>query len=203
MEKSEQSDIAKKTSKIEQQIQRLAGRIEQLKIQWNLFFSGEIRLPPEKERETIEHSIRKILESEYKSPRVNLLVQNLSSSFSLYNNMWLKKMNELETGVSRIPKKTAFAETPPPVKKNSKADTDKKGADQEKIRVMDVSLNDEKSFENFYNRCKTMIPEDRSTDAHRDRVINSLKLKLITQNVVEAKVAISVTEGKLKIKVKK
>lgn len=201
MEKSEQSDTGNKTSRVEQQIQRLASRIEQLKIQWNLFFSGEIRLPPEKERETIENSIRKILESEYKSPRVNLLVQNLSSSFSLYNNMWLKKMNELETGVSRIPKKKAFADTPPPAKQAAKPV--QKEAEKEKINLVDVSLNNEKSFEDFYNRCKTMIPEDKSTDAHRDRVINSLKLKLITQNVVEAKVAISVNEGKLKIKVKK
>ncbi len=100
MDQTKKPDLREKKSKAELKIQRLNSRIEQLKIQYTLFFSGEIRLPPEKERETVENSIRKILESEYKSPRMNLLVQNLASSFSLYNNMWLKKMNELETGVS-------------------------------------------------------------------------------------------------------
>ncbi len=198
MDQTEKANQGEKNSKTELKVQRLNSRIEQLKIQYTLFFSGDIRLPPEKERETIENSIRKILESDYKSPRMNLLVQNLASSFSLYNNMWLKKMNELETGVSRIPKKITFEDTPIPAKKKPKDELKEK-----KVDLVDVSLNDEKSFEAFYKRCKSFIPEDKSTDSHRDRIINSLKLKLITQNVVEAKVAISVTGGKLKIKVKK
>ena len=39
-----------------------------------------------------------------------MIIQNLAPRFSLYNNLWLKKLNEMESGVSKLQKKKA----PPP-----------------------------------------------------------------------------------------
>lgn len=176
---------------IELLIQDINQRVENLKVQFTLFFSGEIRVPPDKEREELETRIRNLMSKGYKSPRVNLLIQNLGSRFSLYNNTWLKRLNELETGISVIKrKKTAYMGEPkePPLK-------------IEPIDV-DISLNHEESFEKFFDNYSRMLSSNDKKSINKDKIINSIKTKLITENMVDARVNLSVKAGKVRIKIK-
>ena len=100
----------------ERQIAELEIKIDALKAEYLLFFSGEIRLPPEKKREDLEKAVRKLIYGGAKTPRMDMIIQNLASRFSLYNNLWLKKLNELESGVSAIQKKKNLKPPPPPRK---------------------------------------------------------------------------------------
>lgn len=179
---------------IEKKINKLNARVEQLKIQFNLFFTGELNLPPEKEREQIEKSVRRLLTSEFKAPRINLLAQNIASSFSLYNNMWLKKMNELETGVVTIKRKKIKMNDEPLPK------TKKAGRKEE---LVSVSLNDETTFDNFYNKCTALMNKSNLSESKKEEIINSLKVKLISKTIVDATVSLTVNKGKLSIKLKK
>ena len=175
---------------IEILLQELGRRIEDLKVQFNLYFSGELKLPPEKDREELEKRIRNLIGSSHRSPRVNLLIQNVSSRFSVYNNMWLKKLNELETGVSVIQKKkVAFKEE---IKKKQPP----------KGTVVDVSLNSEDSFDRFFDSYAKMTAKGTAEGLDKEKIINSIKSRLITANFVDAKINLSVEEGKLKIKIK-
>lgn len=176
---------------VEHLIQRINSRIENLKVQFTLFFSGEIKLPPEKEREDIEKMVRSILSAEQKSPRTSLLIQNLASSFSLYNNIWLKKLNEIECGIAPKKMKTAHME-------EQKLHTKQPQKEEE---LININLNNENSFEKFYAKCKEIIPNKNSS--HKDKIINSLKIQLISKNIIDAKVSISINKGKLKIRFKK
>ena len=182
------------TDNIELLIQDMNQRVETLKVQFNLFFSGEIRVPPEKDREEMETRIRNLMSRGNKTPRVNLLIQNLSSRFSLFNNMWLKRLNELETGISTIKrKKPAFREAPkPPPPRKPKA----------KPVNVELSLNREDSFEKFYDQYAKMSSPQIKGNLDREQVINSMKTKLITANLVDAKVNLAVEKGKIKIKIK-
>lgn len=179
---------------IEIVLQDLNHKIEALKLQYNLYFQGELRVPPEKEREDLEKRIRNLLYGGKKNARVNLLVQNVSSRFSLYNNMWLKRLKELETGISTIPRKVpkvSLDEGPKPKPKKAKP-----------VKC-DVSLNSEDSFDKFYdNYAQIVAKKSQSTPPDKDKIINSLKMKLISANLVDAKVSLGVEGGKLKIKVK-
>ncbi|NIM16616.1 MAG: hypothetical protein GTO45_31935 [Candidatus Aminicenantes bacterium] len=171
-------------------VQDISQRIEDLKIQFNLFFTGEIRVPPEKERGDLEKRIRNLIYAEQKSPRLSLLIQNVSSRFSLYNNMWLKKLNEIETGVSVIKRKpTAYMEEP-------------KAPPKSKTKTVNVSLNSEESFEKFFDNYVQLLGNKAKTVPDKEQVINSLKSKLITSNVIDAKVSLSIEKGKVKIKIK-
>lgn len=181
---------------IEQLVQDMGQRVENLKLQFNLFFSGEIRIPPEKERQELEIRIRNLMSTSSKSARVSLLIQNLSSRFSLFNNMWLKRLTELETGVSTlVRKKTAYTdEINPPLPS--------KAPPKPKEKSAEVSLNREESFEKLFDDYSRMLhPQDRS-GLDKEQVINTIKTKLITENLVDAQVNLSLEKGKVKIKIK-
>ena len=179
----------KSKDKLEQLISNLNQRIENLKTQFNLFFSGELRVPPENEREDIEKTVRKLLLSEYKSPKSTFLLQNLSSTFSVYNNMWKKRLMEVETGMVIIKKKKIkYYEEPKPT--------------PPKEHFLDISLNSEESFEKFFEKYNQLSKKGPVDEAQKEKVINSLKAKLISQNLIDAQVILSVSKGKLKLKIK-
>jgi hypothetical protein len=176
---------------IELLVQDMNQRVESLKVKFNLFFTGETRVPPEKEREELEVRIRNLMSKGHKSPRVNLLIQNLGSRFSLYNNMWLKRLNELETGISVIKrKKTAYMEEPKPPPPKVK-DLD-----------VDISLNHEASFDQFFDSYSQMASTNTKKSLNKEQIINSVKAKMITENMVDAQVHLSLKNGKVKIKIK-
>ena len=177
-------------------IRELDRRIENLKIQFNLFFAGELKIPPDKEREEIEKSIRKILSYTGKSSKIKLLTQNLSLKFSLYNNMWLKKLNENELGLPFIKKqKILKTDYTSPGKKPSISLTEE--------HSVKVSLNKEESFERFYDLLKKFSPEKSKNQKEKEKIINSLKSQMIFKNYIDAEVKLKLTHGKIKIILKK
>ena len=180
-----------KKDNTEQLLTMLEKRLENLKTQYNLFFAGEIRIPPEGDRESLEKSVRNLLYAPQKSGRNGLLIQNLTSKFALYNNMWKKKLNEVETGMMIIKKKpSAYMEDQAPKKKKTPE------------VALDISLNREDSFDKFYESYSKLLKKDSSNEAQKEKVINSLKTKLITKNLIDAKISLSVSDGKLKLKIK-
>lgn len=187
--------------KIEKFIMTLDAKIEALKTQFTLYFAGEVRIPPESEREELEKSVRELLFSPHKSPKAKLLIQNLSSKFSLYNNMWKKRLNELETGVATLTRKKPLYD-------------EKEEAEPVEIReepapveipeeTFDISLNREESFETFYDKYTHLMKKDSGDETQKEKIINSLKSKLIGQNVIDARVSLAIEKGKLKLKIKK
>ena len=180
-----------KREKIENKIKRIEVRIEALKIQYNLFFSGELNVPPEGEREKIEKIIRNIQSNDYRSGKINFLLQNLSSRFYLYNNMWLKRLNQIETGAIKKVMKHASLKTKPVQVKNMTTDSG-------------VSLNNENSFDNFYNEYQKLVKNNSQSKAKpKDNLINSIKLKMISENIIDANIRMQIVDGKVKIKIKK
>ena len=92
---------------VELLLQALNRHLDRLRTQFNLFFAGELRVPPESDRENLERQIRQLQNSSQRSARLSLLQENLVSQFALYNNMWQKKMAEREQGLNRMEKTRA------------------------------------------------------------------------------------------------
>jgi hypothetical protein len=174
----------------ENQIADLERKIDELKSKYILFFAGELKQPPEKEREYIENAVRKLVYGGAKTARIDMIIQNLASRFSLYNNLWLKKLNELESGVQVIKKKTAQQPAQPPKR------------EKEQLEIS-LNLNDEESFERLYEAYLEMHPAGAGMDREKERIIGSIKAKMLTYNLVEAKVSVALQKGKLSVKLKK
>lgn len=172
----------------EKQIAELEMKIDALKAEYLLFFSGELKLPPEKKREDLEKAVRKLIYGGAKTPRMDMIIQNLASRFSLYNNLWLKKLNELESGVSTIQKKKSIQ--PPLAPKKEK-----------EPREIYLTLNDEDTFERLVSAYQELLPN--STEKEREKVIETMKTKMLTHNLVEARVTFALQKGKLSIRIKK
>ena len=177
-------------TQIENFIHELENEIESLKTQYNLFFSGELNVPPEKLRDDIEKKVRKLTFTEQKTAKVKLLVQNLASRFNLYNNMWLKKLHDIEVGVVRVQKKGSARTGDMP-----------RGAKPSSAEIT-ISLNSEKSFEDFYTRYCKMLSRDEGNESSKDQIINSLKAKMISSNLIDAKIHLVLKEGKVNVKFK-
>ena len=174
----------------EKQIADLERKIDELKSKYILFFAGDLKMPPEKEREHIETAVRKLVYGGAKTAKMDMIIQNLASRFSLYNNLWLKKLNELESGTHVIQKKKTLPPSPPPKREKGH-------------REISLNLNDERTFEQLYAAYRELLPANNKADRDKDKIIDSMKTKMLTHNLVEAKISIAVQNGKLSIRIKK
>lgn len=176
----------------ERQVSQLEKRIDDLKAEYVQFFNGDIRQPPEKKREDLEKAVRRLVFGGAKTARMDMIIQNLAQRFSLYNNLWLKKLNELETGTpSGRKKKTAAAATTAAARKEAGP------------REVYLTLNDEETFERFASVYNELLPGSAGSEQERDRVIAGIKAKMLTHNLVEARISFSRQGNKLSIRIKK
>jgi hypothetical protein len=175
----------------DKQVADLEKKIDDLKAEYILFFNGDTKLPPEKKREDLEKAVRKLIYGGSKTARMEMIIQNVAQRFSLYNNLWLKQLNELESGTPTLQKKKRL--TPPP-----KAPKVQNGQ-----REIYLTLNDEETFERFAAAYRELLPENSKSEQEREKLIENIKGKMLTNNMVEARITFSLQNGKLSIRIKK
>jgi len=180
----------------EKEVTVLERKIDDLKQKYILFFAGESKLPPEQERTDCEKAIRNLIYGGAKTAKMGMIIQNLAARFSLYNNLWLKQLNESESGVSRVQKKKNAAPSSPakfqPQQKKEKG-----------YQEVLLNLNDENSFENLFEAYLQLLPKDSKAAKDKDSIINTMKTKMLTHNLVEARVSVAFQNNKLSIIIKK
>ena len=176
-------------SSIEGKIMELSRRLEDLVMQFNLYFSGEIRVPPEQERESLAASIRNLQSSSPGNAAGSLLMQNLNSRFALYNNMWLKKMHDLEVGLPLRPQSKATpasAKPQPPPGKGI---------------VFDLSNPD--TFQDIYRKYSELMTQNNQKVISDKALSTALANRMKDAHVDKASVSLSFENGKLKIRLRK
>ncbi len=178
---------------IENNIAELGRRLEDLKLQFNLYFSGERRTPPEQERTILSKAVQQLNFRADRSPRVSLLIQNLTSRFNLYNNMWLKKLNSLEMGLPVIKRESGKQSPSDQVPATDSAPPRKK--------LVAVKLNDSDSFNRLMNQFEDKLPEKFKSETGKARFIQALKQKMEKGNINEARMALDFKDGKIKVKI--
>ncbi len=178
----------------ERQIADLEKKIDDLKAEYLLFFNGETKLPPEKKREDLEKAVRILIYGGAKTARMDMIIQNVASRFNLYNNLWLKKLNELECGTPLTQKKKNQRPAPPPPQ------APRVSKEQQEVYL---TLNDEETFDHMADIYQDLLPGGGLSKIEKDKFIDNMKAMMLTNNLVEARVTFTRQKGKLSIKIKK
>ncbi len=176
---------------LEGKLNELSRKLEDLIMQFNLYFSGELRVPPELDREALASSIRNLQSSHPANASGAFMMQNLNSRFALYNNMWLKKMHDIEVGLPLRPKD--IKPVPPPAAKAPKAPA--------KTSVLD--LDNPESFHEIYTQYRSLMTQNNQKIISDQALATALANRMKEAQVQKASVSLSFENGKLKIRLRK
>ena len=101
---------------LEEDLSQLEGAIRQLQIEWDKFFGGVERKPPNDLKSRVEAMVRKHANAEIRNNAERFRYQNLTARYNTLNELWTKKLRAMEEGRplglhgSKIP----HAPPPPP-----------------------------------------------------------------------------------------
>lgn len=93
----------------------LAQGIRQLQIEWEKFFSGIERKPPNEARDRLEAVIRRYAYTEIRNNAERFRYQSLVSRYNTFNELWNKRLRAREEGRVaglHVPRALASAATP-------------------------------------------------------------------------------------------
>ncbi len=181
------------TGAIERQLSDLTGRIEALQKAYTLYFSGELKVPPEKERTGLEQMIRSLSNVELQAPRLALMLQNLTARFSAFNGMWLKRLRDKEAGIGEFV----------PVRPKAPPSAPREAPPQEAPEGLLLALGDEKSFASLYDHYAGLAANASLTPIPREKMVMVIRKKLEDSKMDRASVTLTLTGGKLNLKVKR
>jgi len=178
---------------IERQLSDLNARIESLQKGFTLYFSGEETRPPEKERAILEQMVRSLTNLELQSPRLNLMLQNLTARFGTFNSMWLKRLHDKEAGTGEF--KSGRPKSPPPVTPEA--------APPQRPQGLLLTLGDEQSYEALYRHYADMVAKASLTPIAKEKMMLVITKKMTESKMDKAAVTLTLTGGKLNLKVKR
>ena len=81
------------------ELDKLEAMISDLKIQYEMFFTGIIPLAPEKEHASVKRKIRELLKAPFKSSASSFKLKTLEGRYSTFNTYWQRVLKQREEGV--------------------------------------------------------------------------------------------------------
>jgi hypothetical protein len=76
----------------------LERRLEELRNQYEQFFLGSKRTPPEQQRTSVQYLIRRLANQQNPNYQIRFRFQQLVAKFNSYNQYWERIMHQIETG---------------------------------------------------------------------------------------------------------
>lgn len=83
---------------LDEDLNILEGMIRQLQIEWDKFFSGVEKKPPNDLRTKVEALVRRLALQEMRNSTERFRYQSLSTRYSTFNEMWNKRLRAIEEG---------------------------------------------------------------------------------------------------------
>jgi hypothetical protein len=83
---------------LEEELSSLDKRIRKLRIQWDLFFTGNLPKPPIDARDELDKAIKRIGSLREMKLSQRFLYNNLLNRWNLFTELWNKRMQEREEG---------------------------------------------------------------------------------------------------------
>ncbi len=86
---------------------RLAREIRQLQVEFERFFNGALPLPPEELRGRIQGELRSLRNTTFRAAADNFRLAELESRFGSYNELWNRRLRDVEEGQRGAPRPPA------------------------------------------------------------------------------------------------
>jgi hypothetical protein len=100
---------------LEQKIQMLERDLREHVKNWERFFAGQLRVPPEIERTRFQQRLRTLAEHTFTRRAEQFRVEQLQNRFMSYSQNWERMLREREEGRSRIPGQSTGPSTQPQI----------------------------------------------------------------------------------------
>ncbi|HUT52115.1 MAG TPA: MXAN_5187 C-terminal domain-containing protein [bacterium] len=82
----------------EEILESLEKRVDDLRNQYEQYFMGARKRPPEQERTTVTFIIRRLANQNAPNTRLRFRFQQLTSKFNSYNQYWNRTLQQIESG---------------------------------------------------------------------------------------------------------
>jgi hypothetical protein len=82
----------------EELLESLEKRVDDLRNQYEQYFLGSRKRPPEQERTTVTFIIRRLSNQNAPNTRMRFRFQQLTSKFNSYNQYWNRTLQQIESG---------------------------------------------------------------------------------------------------------
>ena len=169
----------------ERRLDLLASAIQQFRIDTQRFLAGDLKIPPDEERQQIERMLRQLRGSTLKGVAENFRLNSLEAQFSSHCDLFGRRLRQQETAASRV------------AKGESKLDPDRgividQGLDSTSVNAL---------YQGLYLRSGTRNPQ---IDLERFRSMLGQQAAVIRSKTGCEKISFRVAteDGKLKLKAK-
>jgi hypothetical protein len=180
---------------IDQHIRQLEERIRQLRIEWDLFFTGNRRIPPTKELDEADKLCKLLKNAAIPDNGQRFKAQSVCSNFIAMQELWTKRLRRQEEGrlpgrrpVPRATLTAAPAAPPPP-------DT--------------VTLDNQNAsgrLKGLFNKYLTLANPDEvknlTFESFSSRIAQQVASIIRTQGCQAVQVSVRLEDGKVKLKAK-
>lgn len=146
------------------ELARLEVMINELKIQYEQYFSGVIQIPPDRLHNDLKMFLRKMLKSPFRSSAVNFKLKALETRYQSFNTYWQRTLKQKEDGTySRDVFKAELRE------RNQ----------QEEVKAQTKEGKAENSMQSLFNSYKTELEKISGSKQNLD--FNAFKNSLIAR----------------------
>jgi len=126
---------------LNEDVDQIEKAIKQLQIEWEKFFGGAERKPPNDLKGKVEALIRRHANSEIRNNTERFRYQNITARYNTFNEMWSKKLRAMEEGrVMGMHGQHAQAPPPPP---RSERPAARAAAGSGEVRIQDPERDSE------------------------------------------------------------
>lgn len=99
-------------------IARLENELQGLILEWERFFAGDRRVPPQRERDQLRRSIRSAVERKQPRGATWFRLEQLQHRFATYDELWRRQLREREEGRGGAPPPRFARRSVPPAQHN-------------------------------------------------------------------------------------
>lgn len=180
---------------IDLRIRQLEEHIRQLKIEWDLFFTGNRRVPPTKELAEADKMAKTLHNTAIQENGQRFKAQSVYSNFIAMQELWLKRLRLQEEGRLRVRK---------PVRNTVMAAKSAQPAPD--TVVLSAESGGAGRLKGLFNKYLTLAnPEDVKSltfESFSGRISQQVASIIRTQGCQEVQISVRLEDGKVKLKAK-